>query len=64
MVIFIFVGVVVSYCFGLYIVVSMVIDWFLEMGKKICFILVDLLMILISLFILVYSYILCSEFWL
>lgn len=63
MVTFTFVGAAASYRSGSHIAVSMVTDRLSEIGKKICLILVDLLMILISLFILVYSYILCSELW-
>ncbi|KKM59276.1 TRAP transporter small permease [Yersinia pestis] len=63
MVTFTSIGAAASYRSGSHIAVSMVTDRIPEAGKKICALLVNLLMVMISLFILSYSYILCSELW-
>lgn len=63
MVTFTFIGAAASYRSGSHIAVSMVTDRLSATSKKVCLFLVDLLMIVISLFILIYSYILCSELW-
>ncbi|KGA25586.1 TRAP transporter small permease [Pectobacterium brasiliense] len=63
MVTFTFVGAAVSYRSNSHIAVSMLTDRLSESGKKVCIHLSNLLMLLISLFILYYSTVLCMELW-
>jgi len=63
MVTFTFVGAAVSYRAGSHIAVSMVTDRLSERARKICFVVADLMMMAISLFILWYSSALCAELW-
>ncbi|MEO3741190.1 TRAP-type C4-dicarboxylate transport system, small permease component [Kosakonia oryzendophytica] len=63
MVTFTFVGAAVSYRAGSHIAVSMVTDRLSEPARKACFIVADLMLMAISLFILWYSSALCAELW-
>ena len=63
MVTFTFIGAAVSYRAGSHIAVSMVTDRLGEMGRRICFIGADLMLLAISIFILWYGSTLCYELW-
>ncbi|MDT3413810.1 TRAP transporter small permease [Kosakonia cowanii] len=63
MVTFTFIGAAVSYRAGSHIAVSMMTDRLSEPLRKICFLLADLMLMAISLFILWYSATLCAELW-
>lgn len=63
MVTFTFVGAAVSYRAGSHIAVNMLTDRLPEGLKALCAKVVDLLMLLISLIIFWYSYLLCIELW-
>ncbi|WLI75750.1 TRAP transporter small permease [Kosakonia sp. H02] len=63
MVTFTFIGAAVSYRAGSHIAVSMVTDRLSEPLRKICFVLADLMLMAISVFILWYSAVLCAELW-
>ncbi|MGL4033654.1 TRAP transporter small permease [Kosakonia cowanii] len=63
MVTFTFIGAAVSYRAGSHIAVSMMTDRLSEPLRKLCFLLADLMLMAISLFILWYSATLCAELW-
>ena len=63
MVTFTFIGAAVSYRAGSHIAVTMMTDRLSEPLRKVCFLLADLMLIAISLFILWYSATLCAELW-
>ncbi|PWC13161.1 TRAP transporter permease DctQ [Brenneria roseae subsp. americana] len=63
MVTFTFIGAAVSYRSCSHIAVSMLTDRLPDAGKKICSHLANILMLVISLFILYYSATLCMELW-
>ncbi len=63
MVAFTFIGAAVSYRAGSHIAVSMMTDRLSEPLRKVCFLLADLMLMAISLFILWYSATLCAELW-
>lgn len=63
MVTFTFIGAAVSYRAGSHIAVSMMTDRLSEPLRKVCFLLADLMLMAISLFILWYSATLCAELW-
>lgn len=63
MVTFTFIGAAVSYRAGSHIAVSMVTDRLPPHLRKISALLADVMMLAISVFILIYSYALCSELW-
>lgn len=63
MVTFTFIGAAVGYRAGSHIAVNMLTDRLPEMLKTLCARLVDLLMMLISLIMFWYSYLLCIELW-
>lgn len=63
MVTFTFVGAAVSYRAGSHIAVSMLTDRLPERGKKLCGLITNLLMLVISIFIIYYSTQLCIELW-
>ncbi|QNQ21946.1 TRAP transporter small permease [Kosakonia sp. SMBL-WEM22] len=63
MVTFTFIGAAVSYRAGSHIAVTMMTDRLSEPLRKICFLLADLMLMAISLFILWYSATLCAELW-
>lgn len=63
MVTFSFVGAAVGYRAGSHIAVSMLTDRLSDSGKTVCRYITDVLMLLISLFILYYSTQLCIELW-
>lgn len=63
MVTFTFIGAAVSYRAGSHIAVSMVTDRLSEPLRKICFVVAELMLLAISLFILWYSSALCAELW-
>lgn len=63
MVTFTFVGAAVSYRAGSHIAVSMVTDRLSKRARKICFVVADLMLMAISLFIFWYSSALCAELW-
>lgn len=63
MVAFTFIGAAVSYRAGSHIAVSMMTDRLSEPLRKACFLLADLMLMAISLFILWYSATLCAELW-
>lgn len=63
MVSFTFVGAAVSYRAGSHIAVSMVTDRLSEPLRKVCFVIADLMLLAISIFILWYSSALCAELW-
>lgn len=63
MVAFTFIGAAVSYRTGSHIAVSMMTDRLSEPLRKVCFLLADLMLMAISLFILWYSATLCAELW-
>lgn len=63
MVTFTFIGAAVSYRAGSHIAVTMMTDRLSEPLRKICFLLADLMLMAISLFIFWYSATLCAELW-
>ncbi|HBC9089365.1 TPA: TRAP transporter small permease [Citrobacter koseri] len=63
MVTFTFVGAAVSYRAGSHIAVSMVTDRPSEGAQRICFIVADLMLMAVSLFILWYGSLLCYDLW-
>lgn len=63
MVTFTFVGAAVSYRAGSHIAVSMVTDRLSEGAQRICFIVADLMLMAVSLFILWYGSLLCYDLW-
>lgn len=63
MVTFTFIGAAVSYRAGSHIAVTMMTDRLSEPLRKVCFLLADLMLMAISLFILWYSATLCAELW-
>ncbi|WP_275166083.1 TRAP transporter small permease [Citrobacter koseri] len=63
MVTFTFVGAAVSYRTGSHIAVSMVTDRLSEGAQRICFIVADLMLMAVSLFILWYGSLLCYDLW-
>ncbi|WOI98010.1 TRAP transporter small permease [Citrobacter koseri] len=63
MVIFTFVGAAMSYRAGSHIAVSMVTDRLSEGAQRICFIVADLMLMAVSLFILWYGSLLCYDLW-
>ncbi|SFR08877.1 MULTISPECIES: TRAP transporter small permease [unclassified Enterobacter] len=63
MVTFTFVGAAVSYRAGSHIAVNMVIDRLGESARRFCFIVADLMLMAISLFILWYGTSLCMDLW-
>lgn len=63
MVTFTFIGAAVSYRAGSHIAVSMLTDRMGDTARRICFIVADLMLMAISLFILWYSANLCHELW-
>ena len=63
MVTFTFVGAAVSYRAGSHIAVSMVPDRLSEGAQRICFIVADLMLMAVSLFILWYGSLLCYDLW-
>lgn len=63
MVTFTFIGAAVSYRAGSHIAVTMMTDRLSEPLRKLCFLLADLMLMAISLFILWYSATLCAELW-
>lgn len=63
MVTFTFIGAAVGYRAGSHIAVNMLTDRLPAMLKTLCARLVDLLMMLISLIMFWYSYLLCIELW-
>ncbi|WP_275157463.1 TRAP transporter small permease [Citrobacter koseri] len=63
MVTFTFVGAAVSYRAGSHIAVSMVTDRLSESAQRICFIVADLMLMAVSLFILWYGSLLCYDLW-
>ena len=63
MVTFTFVGAAVSYRAGSHIAVSMVTDRLSEGAQRICFIVADLMLMAVSLFILWYGSLLCYALW-
>ena len=63
MVTFPFVGAAVSYRAGSNIAVSMVTDRLSEGAQRICFIVADLMLMAVSLFILWYGSLLCYDLW-
>lgn len=63
MVTFTFIGAAVSYRAGSHIAVTMMTDRLSEPLRKVCFLLADLMLMAISLFILWYSAMLCAELW-
>ncbi|AGN85799.1 MULTISPECIES: TRAP transporter small permease [Enterobacteriaceae] len=63
MVTFTFIGAAVSYRAGSHIAVSMVTDRLSEPLRKICFVIAELMLLAISIFILWYSTALCAELW-
>lgn len=63
MVTFTFIGAAVSYRAGSHIAVTMMTDRLSEPLRKFCFLLADLMLMAISLFILWYSATLCAELW-
>ncbi|CAI8783681.1 TRAP transporter small permease [Kosakonia quasisacchari] len=63
MVTFTFIGAAVSYRAGSHIAVSMVTDRLSEPLRKMCFVVAELMLLAISLFILWYSSALCAELW-
>ena len=58
-----FVGAAVSYRAGSHIAVSMVTDRLSEGAQRICFIVADLMLMAVSLFILWYGSLLCYDLW-
>ncbi|ELO4693492.1 TRAP transporter small permease [Citrobacter sp. CK187] len=63
MVTFTFVGAAVSYRAGSHIAVSMVTDRLSDGAQRICFIVADLMLMAVSLFILWYGSLLCYDLW-
>ncbi|HCR9750561.1 TPA: TRAP transporter small permease [Citrobacter koseri] len=63
MVTFTFVGAAVSYRASSHIAVSMVTDRLSEGAQRICFIVADLMLMAVSLFILWYGSLLCYDLW-
>ena len=63
MVTFTFIGAAVSYRAGSHIAVSMVTDRLSEPLRKICFVIAEVMLLAISVFILWYSTALCAELW-
>ncbi|PDO88639.1 MULTISPECIES: TRAP transporter small permease [Kosakonia] len=63
MVTFTFIGAAVSYRAGSHIAVSMVTDRLSEPLRKICFVIAEVMLLAISIFILWYSTALCAELW-
>ena len=63
MVTFTFIGAAVSYRAGSHIAVTMMTDRLSEPLRKVCFLLADLMLMAISLFILWYSATLCADLW-
>lgn len=63
MVTFTFIGAAVSYRAGSHIAVTMMTDRLSEPLRKVCFLLADLMLMAISLFIFWYSATLCAELW-
>ncbi|HFZ8994437.1 TPA: TRAP transporter small permease [Citrobacter freundii] len=63
MVTFTFIGAAVSYRAGSHIAVSMLTDRLGERARRFCFILADIMLIAVSLFILWYGSLLCYELW-
>jgi len=63
MVTFTFIGAAVSYRAGSHIAVTMMTDRLSEPLRKVCFLLADLMLMAISLFIVWYSATLCAELW-